>query len=231
VFFIHCPRCSDTLRAGIFDGDSLDAEAAIDLENFHATHAGCPLRLYEPTGRSMVSGPRHEPMAERWFEVRDREGLAVAIGSRTSIEEPLSWRIEELAFDEEVEVELDAELFWDSVDRALKRARSAQRQLTAWATRIENFVRALGSSDVVILYDDVQRPERSAACLTLTARTPLETSLVGFGFDATTEDRLRALFNDTEFPPLRVTRRISTRRAPRSARYAAARLDSPDPLV
>lgn len=232
MFFLHCPRCSDTLRAGIFEGNSLDAEATIDLESFHARHAGCPLRLYEPTGRSMVSGPRHEPMAERWFEVRDRDGLAVAIGSRTSIEEPLSWRIEQLAFEEEVDVELDAELFWDSVDRALHRARGAQRQLAAWANRIENFVRALGSSDVVVLYDDVQHPEQSAACLTLTARTPLETSLVGFGFDAATEHSLRALFNDTEFPPLRITRRVAMRRrASRKARYAAPRLDSPDPLV
>ena len=231
MFFIHCDRCSDTLRAGIFEGNTLDPESTIDLENFHATHAGCPLRLFEPTGRSVANGPRHEPMTERWFEVRDRDGLAVAIGSRDSIDEPLTWRIEQLAFEESVDVALDTELFWDSLDRALAPAELPQRLLIAWANRIKNFLRTLGSSDFVVLYDDTRHPDQSAACLTLTARTPLETSLVGFGFDAATEDRLRALFNDTEFPPLRITRRITTARARRNARYAPARLDSPDPLV
>jgi hypothetical protein len=231
VFFIHCDRCHDTLRAGIFEGNTLDPESNIDLENFHATHAGCPLRLYEPTGRSVASGPHHEPLTERWFEVRDRDGLAVAIGSRTSIEEPLTWRIEQLSFDEDLEIALDSELFTDSVARALSPRSGEERLLAAWSNRVRNFLRTLGSSDFVVLYDDPRRPDQSAACLTLTARTPLEASLTGFGFDAPTEARLRALFNDTEFPPLRITRRITTRRGSRPARYAAARLDSPDPLV
>lgn len=231
MFFIHCDRCGDTLRAGIFEGNTLDPESSIDLETFHASHASCPLRLFEPTGRSVASGPRHEPLTERWFEVRDRDGLAVAIGSRTSIDEPLSWRIEQLAFTEDVDIALDKELFWDSVDRALYPAHVPQRLLAAWANRVDNFLHTRGSSDFIVLYDDTHRPDQSAACLTLTARTPLETSLVGFGFDASTEERLRALFNDTEFPPLRITRTITTGRARRTAPCAPARLDSPDPLV
>jgi hypothetical protein len=170
-------------------------------------------------------------MAERWFEVRDREPVAVAIGTRSSVDEPLTWHIEPLALEEEVDVALDGELFWDTVDRTLERARVSQRQLSAWANRIDNYLRTLRSADFVLLYDDVQHPDRSAACLTLTARTPLETSLVEFGFDVPTEQSLRALFNDAEFPPLRITRRITTRRSARARRYAAARLDSPDPLV
>ena len=231
MFFIHCDRHHDTMRAGTLDGHAIEHEPNEDLELFHATHAGCSLRLFEPTGRSLASGPRHEPMIERWFEVRDRDGLAVAIGTRRSIEDPLDWRIEQIVFEEDVDVTLDAELFWDTVDRALRPHHIPQHQIAAWANRVDNFLRTLRSSDFVLLYDDTQRPDQSAACLTLTARTPLETSLRAFGFDPATGERLLGLFNDSEFPPLRITRRITTRRAQPTRRYAAPRLDSPDPLV
>lgn len=231
MFFIHCDRCDDTLRAGTLEERAPGREPNEDLEAFHVTHAGCPLRFYEPTGRGTASGPWHEPMVERWLEVRDRDGIAVAIGSRTSIEEPIRWRIERIPFEEDVVVGLDEELFRDTVDRALYPHHVPERQIAAWTLHIASFVRSLGASDVIVLFDDAGNPDRSAACLTLTARMPLETSLRGFGFDGTTQERLRALFDDTEFPPLRVTRKPLRRRASRSLAGAVARLDSPDPLV
>jgi hypothetical protein len=170
-------------------------------------------------------------MTERWIEVRDRHGLAVAIGSRRSIEEGLAWRIERVALEEEIELTLDRELFWDTVDRALHPHHVPQRQVAAWANRVDNFLRTVSSADCVVLYDDTRRPDQSAGCLTLTARIPLEASLRTFGFDAATGDRLLALFNDIEFPPLRITRKVTTRRTRRAPRYESARLDSPDPLV
>lgn len=232
MFFVHCDRCHRTLRAGALEGNDIDVETRSDLEAFHAEHASCALRLFEPTGRATASGPWHEPSSERWIEVRDRLGLAVAIGTRTSAEEPIEWRIENLAFDEEIEIALDRELFWDGVERALHPHQVPQRLIAAWATRVDNYLRTVASSDCVVLYDDTRRPEQSAGCLTLTARTPLEASLRTFGFDAEIAEHLLGLFNDVEFPPLRITRRVTTSSRPRRARhYAPARLDSPDPLV
>jgi hypothetical protein len=232
VFFVHCDRCHRTLRAGALEGNDIDVESRSELEAFHAEHASCSLRLFEPTGRAMASGPWHEPSSERWFEVRDRLGLAVAIGTRTSVEEPIDWRIENLAFDEEIEIALDRELFWDDVERALHPHKVPKRQIAAWANRVDNYLRTVASSDCVVLYDDTRRPEQSAGCLTLTARTPLEASLRTFGFDAEIAEQLLSLFNDVEFPPLRITRRVTTSsKARRTRHYAPARLDSPDPLV
>lgn len=232
MFFVHCDRCHSTLRAGSLDANDLDPEASADLESFHARHAACSLRLFEPTGRAMASGPWHEPMTERWLEVRDRDGLGVAIGSRTSIEEPLTWRIERMGFEEEVEVALDRELFWDAVERALHPLPVPQRQLSAWANHVDNHLRTLGPADWVILYDDTRCPDQSAGCLTLTARSPVESTMRGFGFAPEVVQRLGTLFNDMEFPPVRITRKITmrpTRRAPRFT--ATVHLDSPDPLV
>lgn len=232
MFFVHCDRCQSTLRAGTLDGHETDPESRSDLEAFHTAHSSCSLRLFEPTGRARASGPWHEPTTERWIEVRDRHGLAVAVGSRTSIDEPISWRVESVAFEEEIEIALDRELFWDGIDRALRPREVPQRQIAAWSNRVENYLRTVSSSDCVVLYDDTRRPDQSAGCLTLTARTPLEASLRTFGFDSDTAERLLALFDDAEFPPLRITRRMTTTRAlPRAPRYAGARLDSPDPLV
>jgi len=233
VFFLHCDRCQETFRGGILDRHAIKHEPDIDLEAFHAAHGNCSLRMFEPTGRSSANGPWHEPMTERCIEVRDRDGLAVAvaIGSRSSIEDGLAWRIEQMALEEEIEIALDRELYWDIVDRALRPLHIPQRQIAAWANRVDNFLRTVGSTDCVVLYDDTRRPDQSAGSLTLTARTPLEASLRTFGFDAATEERLLALFNDSEFPPLRITRKVFTRRVQRMPRYAEARLDSPDPLV
>lgn len=232
MFFVHCDRCHDTLRAGSLDANDVDPETGSELEAFHATHAGCSLRLFEPTGRAMASGPWHEPMTERWLEVRDRDGLAVAIGSRTSVEEPLGWRIERIGFDEEVEITLDRELFWDDVERALHPLQVPQRQISAWANHVDNLLRTVAAADCVVLYDDTRRPDQSAGCLTLTARSPIESALRAVSFEPAVAERLRALFNDMEFPPLRITRKVTMRPPRRSARYAtSARLDSPDPLV
>jgi len=232
VFFLHCDRCNSTLRAGALDANDLDAETRTDLEAFHANHASCQLRMFAPTGRATANGPWHEPTTERWIEVLDRQGLAVAVGTRTSIDEPICWRIENLAFHEEIEIALDRELFWDGIERALRACQASQRQIASWANRVENYLRTVASSDCVVLYDDTRRPEQSAGCLTLTARTPLEASLRTFGFDAETVERLLALFNDDEFPPLRITRRVTTARCARPAPHRASeRLDSPDPLV
>lgn len=231
MFFLHCDRCHSTFRAGSFDGNTMDPESSADLEAFHATHAGCSLRLFEPTGRAMASGPWHEPMTERWLEVRDRDGLAVAIGSRTSIDDPLTWRIERIGFEEEIEIALDRELFWDAVERVLQPLPVPQRQISGWANRVDNHLRSVSSADCMVLYDDTRRPDQSAGCLTLTARTPLETSLRAFGFEPAVAERLLSLFTDIEFPPLRITRKVTMRRPTRAQRWTTARLDSPDPLV
>ena len=232
MFFVHCDHCHSTLRAGSIDANDLDSEASADLETFHTAHADCALRLFEPTGRATASGPWHEPMTERWLEVRDREGLGVAIGSRTSIDEPLTWRIERMGFEEEVEVALDRELFWDAVERTLHPLGVPQRQVSAWANQVDNHLRTLGPADWVILYDDTRCPDQSAGCLTLTARSPLESTMRTFGFAPEVVQRLATLFNDMEFPPVRITRRIAMRPTRRAKHFAhAARLDSPDPLV
>jgi len=232
VFFVHCDHCHSTLRAGSLDANDLDPEASADLETFHAAHSSCTLRLFEPTGRAMASGPWHEPMTERWLEVRDRDGLGVAIGSRTSIEEPLTWRIERMGFEEEVEVALDRELFWDAVERTLHPLAVPQRQVSAWANQVDNHLRTLGPADWVILYDDTRCPDQSAGCLTLTARSPLESTMRTFGFAPEVVQRLGTLFNDMEFPPVRITRKITMRPTRRAKHYGPdARLDSPDPLV
>ena len=53
-----------------------------------------------------------------------------------------------------------------------------------------------------------------------------------FGFAPEVVQRLATLFNDMEFPPVRITRRIAMRPTRRAKHFAhAARLDSPDPLV
>lgn len=232
MFFVHCDRCHSTFRAGTMDADDLDPEARTDLDAFHAAHAGCILRLFEPTGRATASGPWHEPLTERWLEVRDRDGLGVAIGSRTSVDDPLTWRIERMSFEEKVDVALDRELFWDAVERTMQPLSVPQRQVTAWANHVDNHLRTLGPADWVILHDDSRCPDQSAGCLTLTARSALESGLRSFGFAPDVALRLASLFDDMEFPPVRITRMI-TMRPGRTARLLAshARLDSPDPLV
>jgi hypothetical protein len=232
VFFLHCDHCHSTFRAGSLDANDLDREASADLEAFHAAHAACTLRLFEPTGRATASGPWHEPLTERWLEVRDPAGLGVAIGSRASIDDPLTWRIERMGFEEEVEVALDRELFWNSVERALRPLPVPQRQVGAWANWVDNHLRTVGPADWVVLYDDTRCPDQSAGCLTLTARSHLESSLRGFGFADEVVQRLETLFNDIEFPAVRITRKISMRPTRRARAFPEdARLDSPDPLV
>jgi len=236
VFFVHCDGCHRTFRSGAFDGSDLDPEERIDRDAFYAAHAGCTLRRFEPTGRAMASGPWHEPMTERWLEVCDRDGLGVAIGSRKSIDEPLSWRIERMVLDEQVDVTLDRELFWDAVERSMQPVPVPQRQVSAWANHVDNHLRTLGPADWVILFDDTRCPDQSAGCLTLTARSPLESGLRSFGFAEDVVHRLASAFNDTEFPPVRITRRITLRPAAPNERRVQdrrqdGRLDSSEFLV
>lgn len=230
MHFVHCERCHRTIRSST-PPHVVEAGADEDLALFELEHGACGLRVYTPTGRAAASGPWHEPTIERRFEVRDGDVLAVAVGNRQSLEEPLSWRIERVPFDEQVEVSLDAELFWDDVDRALHPHHVPKKQVAEWATHIEKLLRLLTPDEVIVSHDDPHRPDASAAYPRPDARGAIEASLRRFGFDATTDARLRRLLAGAEFPPLRLVRRLARGTASEPAESARARLDSPDPLV
>jgi len=209
VFFVHCQDCAQTVRS-IAAAIATSLDVAIDpvVSTFHVAHARCRLRHFFPTGRAIANGPWHEPMTERRIEVSGGDGLAVAVGTRETLQDELSWRIEPGHIDEELHVQLDHLAFWDCVDRALFPHHIPRRTLAAWATHVDDFVRRVLREDLVLLEDDPAHPSASTACLTLTSRVQLETSVGTFGFDPESERRLLAAFEDPAFPALTVTRRF-----------------------
>lgn len=200
--FLHCERCGATARV------EAGPQTASLSESFRQEHKACRLETFEPTGRAEASAPWHEPMATRRLEVRGEDGLAMAVGARRLLDEPVLWRIERRETEETTEVELDRALFWATVDRALFPGHLPQRALDEWANQVEHFARSTHPSDIVLLEDDPQSGNATFACLTLTARARLEAGLRLFGFDRQTEEQLAALFDEELFPPLRVRRRL-----------------------
>lgn len=146
-------------------------------------------------------------MAVRRLEVRGRDGVAMAVGARRLVDEPLVWRIERHPPEEQTEVELDRALFWAVADRAIYPAHVPRRALDEWAAQIEHYVRSTPASDIVLLDDDPSSGDATFACLTLTSRARLEAALPSFGFDPEIAERLERLFDEELFPPLRVRRR------------------------
>lgn len=199
--FIHCEQCGVTQRV---------SDHIADADAFRTAHQACRLETFEATGRGEASSAWHEPMATRRLEVRGEDGLAMAIGARRILDEPVVWHIERRETEEETEVELDREMFWGAVDRALYPSHLPHRTLEAWAAQVEHFARSTNPADIVLLEDDPQTGDATFACLTVTARAKLEAGLQSFGFDGETEERLAALFDEELFPPLRVRRRLVT---------------------
>lgn len=183
-----------------------DATAA----GFESAHGGCRLETYRPTGRATASGPWHDPMSTRRVEVRGEEGVALAVGARRLIEEPLVWRIERGEYQEQTSVDLDRRLFWSTVDRTLRPGHLPVRAVGEWAAQIQNVARSARPEDIVLLEDDPGTGDTTFACFTLTVRARLEAGLASFGFDETTLQKLSGLFEDELFPPLRVARRVAT---------------------
>lgn len=212
VRFLHCERCGTTARIS-------PASAGDEMAAFRRAHETCPVETFEPTGCGTASTTWNDPMAVRRLEVRGAAGLAMAVGARRLLDEPLVWRIERHAPEEQTEIELDRTLFWAVVDRAIYPAHVPLRALDEWAAQIEHYVRSAPASDIVLLEDDPAAGDATFACLTLTSRARLEAALPSFGFDAEIEERLERLFDEELFPPLRVRRRLD---APSQAARAAA---------
>ncbi|HZR80578.1 MAG TPA: hypothetical protein VFD92_05720 [Candidatus Binatia bacterium] len=219
MFFLHCRDCETTVRS-IANATSSASELAADpmIREFHESHAGCRTTCYFPTGRAESSLAWHEPLAERRIEVRGSDGHAVAIGSRATLDEPILWRLERADVDEEISVELDRDAFFRVLDRALHPHHVPVRTISAWATQIEDYVQRIPREELVLLQDDPARPNVSHACLTLTSRTALERLLARQGLDDESARRLFSTFEDPEFPPLAVTRRLVAMPALASAR-------------
>jgi hypothetical protein len=209
VFFLHCRDCDTTVRS-LTSATSRTSELASDpaIREFHADHAGCRTTCYFPTGRTESTLPWQEPLAERRIEVHGSEGHAIAVGSRSSLAEPIAWRLEKGAADEELSVALDRDAFFRVLDRALHPHHVPVRTLSTWAAQIEDFVRRVSPDELVVLHDDPSRPNVSYACLTLTSRVALERLLARTPLDDESARRLLASFDAPEFPPLAVTRRL-----------------------
>ena len=204
VQFIHCERCGKTERTS--SAPTHDDE----ISAFRKAHPTCRVETFEATGRATASTIWNDPMAIRRLEVRSEHGLAVAIGSRSLLDEPLSWKIDRQATEEHTEVELDRGLFWGAVDRAIHPAHVRHRALDEWASQIEHHVRNTPAADIILLEDDPACGNATYACLTLTSRSRLEANLRSFGFDREIEQKLEELFDEELFPPLRVRRRLDT---------------------
>ena len=202
--FIHCERCGKTERA------SSAPPRNDDTSSFRQAHPTCRIETFEATGRATASTTWNDPMAVRRLEVRSKDGLAVAIGSRLFLDDPLSWKIEREGAEERTEVELDRGLFWGAVDRAIHPAQVRHRALDEWASQIEHYIRNTPASDIILLEDDPACGDATYACLTLTSRSRLEANLRSFGFDREIEQKLEELFEEELFPPLRVRRRLDT---------------------
>ena len=209
MLFLHCSACNATIRS-LADVATHTSELASDglLEEFHRTHARCRTSVYFPTGDSESSLPWHEPLAERRIEVSGSDGHALAIGTRADLDSPLEWHLEPIAVDEELSVELDREAFYRVLDRALFPNHLPLRSLSLWARQIEEYLARVSPADLVVLQDDPRRANVSLACLTLTARVALEAGLSRRDLDDESARRLLATFDDPEFPPLAVTRRL-----------------------
>ncbi len=219
MLFLHCRDCSVTVR-------HLDAEARRDtawsqefaVDEFQRAHAGCRLTRYVPTGRAESTLAWHEPLALRRIEVLGEDGPALAIGRRRDIAAELEWSIEPICLEERLAVELDRPAFWNIVDRALRPHHVPTRVLSSWAARIEDYVRRVAPESLVLLHDDPSHPNVSLACLTLTSRVTLESSLQRCELDEESLRMLRATFDDPEFPPLCVSRRLVAEACGRGSR-------------
>lgn len=197
--FIHCQKCGTTERVVHEDREA---------RAFRAAHEACRLETFEATGRGEASSAWYEPMATRRLEVRGTDGLALAIGARRLLDEPVVWRIERRETEEETEIELDREMFLAAVEQALSPSRLPQRTIEMWAAQIEHFARGTNPAEIILLEDDPQSGNVTYACLTVTARAKLEADLETFGFDRDTETKLAALFDEELFPPIRVRRHL-----------------------
>lgn len=211
--FLHCARCGELLRQLPSD----DPDSRQEVEAFLDRHAACGVELLRATGRSRANGPFHEPLSTRRVEVAGHGGLAVAVGTRTSLEEPLRWCLEPGELDEEVEVELDEEEFWDVVDRALFPHHLPLERLRAWAAHLARIARSAAPEDLLLLFDDPRDPSVSRGGFTPTAAARIEGALGSFGFDPLTEQRLADAFASGPFPPLRIHRRSPGSAARRDA--------------
>jgi hypothetical protein len=148
-------------------------------------------------------------MTVRRVEVRGDAGIAVAVGRRDRIDDPIVWNLERGPLALEARTVLDRPLYWLAIDKALYPSHLPVRALEAWATQIENFVGSASPREIILLDDDPARPDSTFACLTLTAKTQLEHTLGQFGFDSGTLEKLVSVFEEPFFPPLRVERRLA----------------------
>ncbi len=201
--FLHCARCEEILRR--LPSDDLEGEE--EVRAFLERHAACGVAALQPTGRSRADGPWHEPLTARRVEVAGPDGLAVAVGTRASLEEPIRWRLEPGELGEETEIELDEEEFWSAVDRALFPHHLPLGRLEAWAAHLGRVARAASPEDLLLLFDDPGDPSVSHGCFTPTAVARIQGSLGSFGFDPFTEQQLARAFAAHAFPPLRIRRR------------------------
>lgn len=214
MFFLHCNDCDVTVRSiANAVGDASELAADPTIRAFHGLHAHCRTAIFVPTGRVESTLPWHEPLAERRVEVSGSDGPALAIGTRATIDEPLTWRLERTAVDEQVSVELDRNAFFRALDRALHPHHIPGRTLAAWASQVDDFVHRVSLDELVLLDDDPARPNVSHACLTLTSRVSLEAALKRHALDEESKRRLLSTFEDPEFPPLAVTRRLARQSA------------------
>jgi hypothetical protein len=209
VVFLHCSTCRATTR--ILDEVLLGESAAITdgVQTFLAVHGECPVQVLEPTGRAAASGPWHDPLIERRFEVSGCEGVAVVIGVRESIEEPLAWRVEPGPLAERSTIELDREAFEDAIDRALYPLHLPMRAVSAWASSICEMLASVTSDDVEPIADDPQSPAITRAILPADLRERVAARACNVGFDGETMLRLQRILTDPEFPAVCIVRSTS----------------------
>jgi hypothetical protein len=210
VQFVHCRDCEELFRPSPFDRtpefrlteDGAVAEMRDDCMAFLTRHARHALETLRATGAPVVyAGPVSDPMTSTTSEVSNGDTVCLVQSWRTSLSEPLRYRIVpgQLIADA-TSIEIASDDIRADVDRALYPGTAPDRKLDAFVARFKAIAWDLDPATLEIVYDLSGDPTLSVAKLPAWALERLAASAREI-FDGADAARIAARLADTVDDP------------------------------
>jgi hypothetical protein len=175
VQFVHCRDCQEIFRPSAADrapefrltSEGAVAEMRDDCMAFLTRHARHALETLRATGTPAVyTGPIADPMTSTTWEVSNGDTTCLVQSSRTSIAEPLRYRVVpgRLVADAAA-IEVPTDDIRSDIDRALFPHAAPDRKLDAFVARFKAVAWELDPETLEIVYDLSGDPTLSVAKL------------------------------------------------------------------
>jgi hypothetical protein len=210
VQFVHCRDCAELFRPSPLDRapefrlteDGVVAEVRDDCMAFLTRHARHVLETLRATGTPPAyTGPASDPMTSTTWEVSNGDQSCLVQSWRTSLSEPLRYRIVPgRLIADPVSVEIASDEIRADVDRALYPGTAPDRKLDAFVARFKAVAWDLDPATLEIVYDLSGDPTSSVAKLPAWARERLAASAREI-FDRADAARIVARLSDTLADP------------------------------